>query len=343
MAQTNILLEAGTNELEVVEFYLDELAPASGDPADGQTTTENPDGTCTYRGYYGVNVAKVLEIIRMPKVTELPEVQHPSVLGAFNLRSRIIPLVDLAMWLEKQHAKTTEEPKTIVTEFNNVTTAFMVSGVNRIHRISWEEVEPPNKYVAAVSSNTIIGVVKLEGRIVFLLDLEKVVANLNPQLGLRLDDLGDNWDATRGYRALVADDSALVREMQRDLLEKAGFTVEVTTNGREAWDRLMNFKRLSEEENRPLTDFVQVVVSDIEMPVMDGLNLTLRIKEDPVLKELPVLLFSSLITDKLRHKGESVGADGQISKPEVTQLAKRAAALIQAREAARAEKLAAGS
>ena len=134
MAQTNILLEAGTNELEVVEFYLDELAPPNGDPAEGQTTTENPDGTCTYRGYYGVNVAKVLEIIRMPKVTELPEVQHPSVLGAFNLRSRIIPLVDLAMWLEKQHAQTTEEPKTIVTEFNNVTTAFMVSGVNRIHR-----------------------------------------------------------------------------------------------------------------------------------------------------------------------------------------------------------------
>ena len=119
--------------------------------------------------------------------------------------------------------------------------------------------------------------------------------------------------------------------------------MEVTTNGREAWERLMNFKRLSEEENRPITDFVQVVVSDIEMPVMDGLNLTLRIKEDPMLKDLPVLLFSSLITDKLRHKGESVGADGQISKPEVTQLAKRAAALIQAREAARAEKLASGA
>ena len=170
-----------------------------------------------------------------------------------------------------------------------------------------------------------------------------MVANLNPRLGLRLDDLGANWDASRGYRALVADDSALVREMQRDLLEKAGFVVEVTTNGREAWERLMNFKRLSEEENRPITDFVQVVVSDIEMPVMDGLNLTLRIKEDPMLKDLPVLLFSSLITDKLRHKGESVGADGQISKPEVTQLAKRAAALIQAREAARAEKLASGA
>ncbi|MDR2695488.1 MAG: chemotaxis protein CheW, partial [Deltaproteobacteria bacterium] len=127
---TNILLEAGTNELEIVEFYLDE---------------EDGSNAASYRGHYGVNVAKVLEIIRMPKVTELPEVQHAAVLGAFNLRSKIIPLVDLALWLEKKTVQG-HEPKTIVTEFNAVTTAFMVSGVNRIHRISWEEVEPPNPY-----------------------------------------------------------------------------------------------------------------------------------------------------------------------------------------------------
>ena len=330
MSQSNILLEAGTNELEVVEFYLDEFVP----PSDAEPQTDEngqPVAEPSYRGYYGVNVAKVLEIIRMPKVTELPEVQHPSVLGAFNLRSRIIPLVDLAMWLGKTHPKNEEQPKTIVTEFNNVTTAFMVSGVNRIHRISWEQVEPPNKYVAAVSNNTVIGVVKLEDRIIFLLDLEKVVANLNPKLGLRLDDLGKDW-SNSGYRALVADDSALVREMLRDLMEKAGFTVEVVSNGRAAWERLEDFKRRCEEGGQPITDFVHVVVSDIEMPVMDGLNLTHRIKTDPMLNKLPVVLFSSLITDKLRHKGDSVGADDQISKPEVTQLARRALALIKARE-----------
>jgi two-component system chemotaxis response regulator CheV len=239
--------------------------------------------------------------------------------------------VNLAQWLEKKHAGELEHAKTIVTEFNNITTAFMVSGVNRIHRISWEDVEPPNRYVAAISQNTVIGVVQLEGRIVFLLDLEKVVANLNPKLGLRLEDLGEGW-VNAGYRALVADDSSLVREMQRDLLEKAGFSVEVVSNGRLAWERLLAFKQRVEEDNRPITDFVHVVVSDIEMPVMDGLNLTSRIKEDSVLRSLPVLLFSSLITDKLRHKGQSVGADDQISKPEVTQLAKRALALIKERE-----------
>ncbi len=332
MAQTNILLEAGTNELEVVEFYLDESILPGQPTLEGLTAEVVGEKEAKhYRGYYGVNVAKVLEIIRMPKVTELPEVQHESVLGAFNLRSRIIPLVDLALWLGKSHIQTGEEPKTIVTEFNNVTTAFMVSGVNRIHRISWEQVEQPNAYMASVSSNTIVGVVKLEGRIVFLLDLEKVVAQLNPKLGLRLDDLGEDWDDSTGFRALVADDSSLVREMQRDLLEKAGFKVIVTTNGKEAWDRLTSFKKRVEEEGKQLSDFVQVVVSDIEMPYMDGLNLTNRIKNDPVLKQLPVLLFSSLITDKLRHRGESVGADGQISKPQVGTLAKRAAALIRER------------
>lgn len=334
MSQTKILLEAGTNELEVVEFYLDEtLAPGETPTALEELTAQvvGPENASKYRGYYGVNVAKVLEIIRMPKVTELPEVQHESVLGAFNLRSRIIPLVDLALWLGKSPIRNENESKTIVTEFNNVTTAFMVSGVNRIHRISWEQVEQPNAYMASVSSNTIVGVVKLEGRIVFLLDLEKVVANLNPRLSLRLDDLGADWDASTGYRALVADDSALVREMQRDLLEKAGFKVILTTNGREAWDCLSAFKRRVEEEGKPLSDFVQVVVSDIEMPYMDGLNLTSRIKNDPVLKRLPVLLFSSLITEKLKHKGVSVGADDQISKPEVHTLARRAASLIRER------------
>jgi two-component system chemotaxis response regulator CheV len=209
----------------------------------------------------------------------------------------------------------------------------MVSGVNRIHRISWEEVEPPNPYVAKASKDTVIGVVKLEGRIVFLLDLERIVSNLNPALGLRLDDLGEDYDRSTRYRALVADDSALIREMLKDLLEKANFSVEVVFNGKEAWDRLLELKVKAEEEQCKVTDYVQVMVSDIEMPVMDGHNLTKRIKDDPAMRNLPVLLFSSLITDKLRHKGVSVGADDQISKPEVTHLAKRALALIKNRQA----------
>ncbi|MDY7001131.1 MAG: chemotaxis protein [Thermodesulfobacteriota bacterium] len=314
MAQTNILLESGTNELEIVEFYLDEPGRAEGE---------------FYQGYYGVNVAKVLEIIRMPKVTELPEANHPSVLGAFNQRSHILPLVDLSAWLGKDRAEK-EPPKVVVTEFNQVSTAFLVSGVTRIHRISWEDVEPPNSYVSEMTNSSITGVVKLENRIVFILDLEKVVADLNPHLGMRLDQTVD-WEAGNSYRALVADDSSLVREMLKDLLQKASFSVETVDNGRAAWDRLQRIRRLSEKERKPLSDFVHVVVSDIEMPSMDGHSLTKRIKEDPALSALPVILFSSLITDKLRHKGRAVGADDQISKPEISELALRARTLIEQR------------
>ncbi len=325
MTQSNILLEAGTNELEVVEFYLDEL---------------ESDGVTPYKGYYGVNVAKVLEIIRLPKVTELPEVGDKSVLGAFNLRSHVIPLVDLSLWLGKKRASPPEEAKVIVTEFNNVTTAFMVSGVNRIHRISWEEVEPPNSYVSSLTSNTITGVVKLEGRIIFLLDLERIVQALNPGLALRLDEAID-WKAGGRYRALVADDSTVIREMLKDLLQRANFEVEAFTNGKDAWNRLEAIRHKSEEMGQPIENYLQVVVSDIEMPQMDGHNLCKRIKEDNVLKRLPVLLFSSLITDRLRHKGDSVGADDQISKPEVTHLAQRALALIKAKGFGSLEELAA--
>jgi len=316
MSQTNILLEAGTNELEIVEFYIDEVSPSGA----------------SYQGYYGVNVAKVLEIIRKPKITEMPEVNHPSVLGAFNQRSHIIPLVDLALWLGKSRTEA-DSPKVVVTEFNQVTTAFLVSGVTRIHRISWEEVEQPNRYVSSLSNNSITGVVKLEGRIVFILDLEKIVADLNPSLGLRLDETID-WTSSHGYKALVADDSALVREMLKDLLQKAGFTVETVVNGRLAWERLERIRDAAQSEGRPLWDYVNVLVSDIEMPSMDGHNLTVRVRQDHFLKNLPVILFSSLITDKLRHKGDSVGADEQVSKPEVSRLALRAREIIEKRMAA---------
>ncbi|MBC16401.1 Response regulator receiver modulated CheW protein [Pseudodesulfovibrio profundus] len=337
MAQssTEILLEAGTNELEIVEFYLEEEPKAD---EDGELNEEVTDPSSSKDGqrkpsrksYYGINVAKVLEIIRMPEVTEMPEVSHQSVLGAFNLRSRIIPLLDLSIWLKKKRVQN-EPPKVIVTEFNQVTSAFMVSGVTRIHRISWEDVEAPNKYVSALSSDSITGVVKLDDRIVFILDLERIVSELNPQMRLKLDD-DFQLEGASGYKALIADDSPLIREMIHDMLGQAGFRVEKTNNGRECWDRLQELKENAAQDGRPITDYVQVIVSDIEMPMMDGHHLCKRIKEDPVLRNLPVILFSSLITEKLRHRGETVGADDQISKPEITQLAQRSASLIEQRK-----------
>lgn len=334
-SSTEILLESGTNELEIVEFYLEEEPKADDQAELNQEITDvgsakDGDRKPSRKSYYGINVAKVLEIIRMPEVTEMPEVSHNSVLGAFNLRSRIIPLLDLSIWLKKKRIQN-EPPKVIVTEFNQVTSAFMVSGVTRIHRISWEDVEAPNKYVSALSSDSITGVVKFDDRIVFILDLERIVSELNPQMRLKLDD-DFQLEGASGYKALIADDSPLIREMIHDMLGQAGFRVEKTNNGRECWDRLLELKETATQDGRPITDYVQVVVSDIEMPMMDGHHLCKRIKEDPVLRDLPVILFSSLITEKLRHRGETVGADDQISKPEITQLAQRSASLIENRK-----------
>jgi Chemotaxis signal transduction protein len=324
MSQTNILLESGTNELELVEFFIDEKDPATGQ---------------VYRGFYGVNVAKVLEIIRMPAVTQLPEIPHPSVLGAFNLRSRIIPLVDLAQWLGKTMDTAKEDTKVIVSEFNRVISAFMVSGVTRIHRLSWTQVEPPGKHLNEYSGSSVTGVVRFEDRILLILDMEKILADLNPGLAMKIEDnVLQEIEETKKpvkkehFRALIADDSTSIRRMIGTMLEKAGFEVTQTVNGQEAWEALADLKQKAAEGNTPLTDFVDIIVSDIEMPVMDGHNLTKRVKDDPVLKALPVILFSSLITDRLRHKGESVGADDQVSKPNISELTKRAFELIAERQ-----------
>lgn len=306
----SILLEAGTNELEIVEFYLDEAGESE-----------------PYRGHYGVNVAKVLEIINMPQITILPNARHPAIIGAFNHRSVVIPLIDLNRWLDKKDASI-KTPKVIITEFNNILNAFLVSGVTRIHRLSWENVEPPDAYIASCTQSSITGVVKVEKRIVFILDLERIIADMNTNLGMKtIENITES--SGKKYKALVVDDSTMIRNLLKDQLVRASFEVQTATNGAEAWEYLIDIKSKVATEKYGLNELLDIIVSDIEMPAMDGFNLTKRIKTDPVLKNIPVILFSSLITDKLRHKGEAVGANDQISKPEVGLLATRAAQLIE--------------
>lgn len=314
MSQTNILLESGTNELEIIEFYIEEDLP----------------GSKVYRGYYGMNVAKVLEIIRRPTVTGVPSKHHPAALGTFNLRGRVLPLVDLGGWLGKQ-VVASDSLKVIVSEFSGMVTAFLVSGVTRIHRLSWSQVEAPDSHMQTYSGQSVIGVVRFEDRIVFLLDMEKIVASMNPRADIGATLAAVEPVVTQGeqWHVLIADDSSAIRNMIGSTLEKAGFRVTRTSSGREAWDVLVDWRKCSEEERKHIYDYVDLVVSDIEMPEMDGHNLTRRIKEDQVLQKLPVVLFSSLITDALRHKGAAVGADDQISKPDLPGLTERVRGLIE--------------
>ncbi len=312
MTQQNILLESGTNELEIIEFFIAE---------------EDAQGN-SYTGYYGMNVAKVLEIIRKPDVTGMPNKHHPAALGTFNLRGRVLPLVDLSIWLGKNMVRS-DAHKVIVSEFSGVITAFLVSGVTRIHRLNWSQVEAPSGHVRAFSNDSITGVVRFDDRIVFILDMEKIVASMNPRLQMdrKIDEVLPA-QAEERFKALVADDSGSIRNMIVSTMEKAGFECTQAMNGREAWDIVLGWKRQAEEQGRPLSEFVDLIISDIEMPEMDGHNFTKRIKEDSVLQKLPVILFSSLITETLRHKGIAVGADDQVSKPDLPSLTERAKGLI---------------
>ena len=297
---TNILLETGTNEVEILELFIEEEG---------------------YRGYYGVNVAKVLEIIPMPAtIMRPPHMRDAFAAGIFNHRDKIVTLMDLSIWLGRRRIETTQ-PKVIITEFNNMVTAFQVSGVTRIHRATWSDIRPLEGYMENMS-DTITGVIELDNKLVFLLDLEKAISELNPNLAIaNSDPAPERRIADETYKPIKvfhADDSHVIRTSLKRRLEEAGvFTVESTINGDEAWTHLLEVKRKAAEAEVPIQRFVEIIISDIEMPGMDGYHLCKRIKDDPELKSIPVVLFSSLITEKLLHKGEAVGADGQFAKPDM--------------------------
>jgi len=309
MSQTNILLESGTNELEVVEFYMEE-----------------PE----YRGHYGINVAKVVEIIRPQPVTAMPQMPHPCVLGAFPYRDgRVVPLVDLAKYLGTE-VRSDREPKVVITEFNKVITAFQVSGVNRIYRLSWADVEAPGHFLQSSSKNSITGVVRLDGRVVFLLDMESIVGDLHPGLAvaMQVEGRADTVD-NRPLRLLHADDSGSIRNLLLKILTiNNRFELIQAWDGQEAWEMLSALKERAANEQRPITDFVEGAILDIEMPRMDGLTLCKQIKEDSVLRVLPVAIFSSLITDAMMHKCRSVGADAEFAKPDLQSVSDKMFELI---------------
>lgn len=305
----NILLETGTNELEVLELFISERLP------DGSVVP------C----YFGVNVAKVMQVIESPKFVAPESASNPCFMGMIDIRNMMVPVLDLSRWLKMDMARA-DHDVIMVTEFSHSVTGFLVSGVTEIHRVGWQQVQPPSSYITKVGTSCIVGVVDLGDHFVQLVDLENVLADLDPASFEKVEHLGTRSE--KCYRALVADDSATIRLMLRKNLEAANFEPILVSNGQEALNQLRAFRDQAQGEGRPLSDFVDVVISDIEMPLMDGFTLTKNVKEDQVLGVLPVILYSSLITNELRHKGESVGADDQISKPDLDMMAQRALELL---------------
>ncbi len=295
-SNTDILLESGTNELEIVEFSIN-------------------------RSIYGINVAKVREIIKFPdKITPVPEA-HPAIEGIVNLRGSVTPIINLARYLGEPDEIDPETSYIIVSEFNQTSVGFCVNGVDRIHRLSWAQIEPPTGIIAS-DEGIVVSIVKFDDRMVLLLDFEKITAEINPGSGMQSMSESVSKKEVNNNRAshtiLVAEDSKYILKIIVRTLEAAGYVVQTATDGLKAWELLS--LTMNGESFTTIKDHFSVVISDIEMPQMDGLHLIKNIKTHEKLKQLPCLVFSSLISGEMAVKCKSVGADGQISKPEIDKL-----------------------
>ena len=286
-----VLLESGTNELEIVEFEV------------GSSK-------------FGINVIKVKEIIQPIPITFIPHA-HPHVEGIIQLRGEVLPVVDMVKVLGLSTGKRNSREKFIVAEFNKQTVVFHVDSVSQIHRISWEQIEKPSDMYQGGNSQ-IIGVIKYQGQMILLIDFEKIVLDINPDTGINIDAVKKLGKRERSDKKIViAEDSPLLRKLLADTLAEAGYVnLDFFENGKEAFAHLEGLVT----KGGDISEHVQFVITDIEMPQMDGHHLTKKIKTHPALSKLPVAIFSSLITDDLRHKGDQVGAVEQISKPEIAEL-----------------------
>ena len=286
---TNILLENGTNELEVLESKLGNR-------------------------HYGINVAKVREIIPYQEVTPVPH-SHPSIEGIFMPRGTMISAVDLKSCL--QMGESGQGGLFIITNFNSLDLAFHVDSVMGIHRVSWADIMKPSSTVANVEDGVSTGIIKRGDKLMIILDFEKIIADINPEVAIKVQDVQALSARSRiDIPMLIAEDSALLNKLIVQSLETAGYTnLTHTENGQQAWDLICKWK-----DEGVLDEKVQCVITDIEMPIMDGHHLTKLIKTDEKLKHLKVVIFSSMINDDLRRKGEALGADAQLTKPEIGSL-----------------------
>lgn len=308
-SRSAILTESGTNELEIIEFHLHKL---------------QPDGSQKV-AYYGINVAKVREVIRVPDTTDYPNAQ-PHMVGVFSLRDRLIPLVDLAGWLRVKTRPEHTGKVVIVTDFNRMANGFLVDSVSRIHRVSWEDVESPSQFLEAGENDCVVAVVRRDGNLIMILDFEKIIATINPELSMEKYDvtqdrrvvINDRMVARREAKTiLVVDDSAFIRKLIENTLSTAGYNIITAKDGGDALEMLTDIEQHATAENIPLPNFLNAIVTDVEMPRMDGMHLLKRLRDNPLFKEMPIVMFSSLMSDDNRSKALQLGANDTITKPEL--------------------------
>lgn len=286
-----ILLESGTNEIEIMEFTID-------------------------NNLYGINVAKVREIMMSEQVKPMPHA-HPAVEGIFKPRDIVLTVVNLPKYLNGVDSEKTDKDLFIVTNFNKMYIAFRVHTVVGISRISWKSIQKPDDTVSGGEEGVATGIAQCGDDLVTILDFERIVAEIAPQTTIQISEIDKmGYRECREMPVFVAEDSILLTKMIEEALHKSGYiNVKMFPNGQELWNCLTDAKHRGQVKST-----CSIVITDLEMPQMDGHRLTKLIKTDPELSSIPVIIFSSLITEEMRVKGKALGADEQLSKPEITHL-----------------------
>jgi two-component system chemotaxis response regulator CheV len=304
-------LKVGTNEMELVDFRI-----------------FKQEGDKIYEGIYGINVSKVREIIKVPKLTELPGTPE-FIEGIFDLRDVVIPVVNLAKWMgieEPEEAK--KNARVIITEFNNVLIGFIVHEAKRIRRISWSDIEPASfaTGTGSLDGSKITGVTKIEDDAVLLiLDLESVVQDL----GLYepdVDNIPQEVEQFSGM-ALVLDDSLTARRIVKESLESMGFTVIEARDGEEALEKL---EELYEAYGEDVENKLKIIISDVEMPRMDGFHFAARVKDDERFKSIPIVFNSSISDHFSEDRGLEAGGEGYLVKFQASQFYDEVARIVRA-------------
>ena len=267
------------------------------------------------RQRFGINVFKVQEVIQCPPLTRAPNA-HPVVRGMANMRGRTISVMDLGMAIGRKPVADLRQAYVVITEYNRRVQGFLVSGVDRIVNMNWEEILPPPRGVGSRSYLT--AVTKLGDELVEIVDVEQVLAEVAGQSMDISEELAGEADGPPGPRhVLVADDSAVARRQVQRTLEQIGYECTLAKNGAEALEYL---ERWAAEG--PIEERVALVVSDIEMPEMDGYMFTTRVRKDPRLQGLYIILHTSLSGVFNNAMVDKVGADRFIAKFDPDELAR---------------------
>lgn len=285
-----ILLESGTNEIQIMKFTIG-------------------------GNLYGINVAKVREIMISAPVKPMPHA-HPAVEGIFKPRDTVITVVDLPQYLGVKSAKD-DKDIFIITNFNKMFIAFRVHTVDRISRISWTDISKPDKTVSGGEESVATGIAQCDGELVTILDFERIVAEIAPETTIQISEVEQLGPRDRNDKPIwVAEDSILLAKMIGDSLRKANYVnLHMFSNGLELWEALTALS-----PDKELSQDVALIITDIEMPQMDGHRLTKLVKDNSRFKDIPVIIFSSLINEEMRRKGRELGADEQLTKPEIGHL-----------------------